>query len=143
MQVKEIMTKAPETVSPEMTVEEAARCMGDLNVGFVPIAEGDSVIGVVTDRDIAIRAVAEGREPKQTRVRDIMSENVQFVPQDESLEAATRVMQDNQVRRLLVRDGDGGVVGVVSLGDLAVATNNRELYAEALETISQPAQPRR
>lgn len=143
MLIQEVMTQAPEMIAPDATVEHAARRMGELDVGFIPIAEGDSLIGVVTDRDIAIRAVADGRDPKQTTVKDIMSQDMVSISQDQSLEDAANLFKQHRVRRLLVRDDQQRLIGVLSLGDVAVATGNHELYGDALEKVSQPAQPQR
>lgn len=143
MQLKEIMTPSPAAIGADNSVHDAAKKMQSLNVGFLPVSENNRPIGVITDRDITVRGVAENLDLQQTAVREVMSQSVEMLPEDESLEEAARVMKDKQIRRVLVQGQDGGVSGVVSLGDLAVHTGDRSLYAEALEEISQPAEPDR
>jgi osmotically-inducible protein OsmY len=113
--------------------------MEELDVGVLPVCEGGRVIGMVTDRDIVIRAVASGREPTRTKVCEILSTGVVVAHEDQDVEEAARLMQRHQIRRVpVVRDGRK-LVGIVSLGDLAVKTDDRKQVRQALEDISQPS----
>jgi CBS domain-containing protein len=144
MYVNEIMTRGAECTSPHATLREAAGRMRDLNVGALPVCgESDRLVGMVTDRDITVRAVAEARDPAGTRVRDAMTPHVVYCYEDQEVEEAARLMEEHQVRRLVVLDRNKRLVGILSLGDLAVKTNDGELSQEALEQVSEPAQPRR
>jgi CBS domain-containing protein len=117
--VKDVMTAPPHTVTPATTLREVAGVMRDRDVGGVVVAEGDTVLGVLTDRDIVVRCVADGGDPGQRTAEDVCSGRLAIVgPEDDSTEAV-RVMRDHAVRRLPVVDGDR-LVGIVSLGDLAV-----------------------
>jgi len=141
MKISEIMTPRFETINSTTTLTDAARRMKDLNVGFLPVQEGTSLIGVVTDRDIVIRALAENRAPESTQVKDIISSDIVYCFEDDSVEDAVRLMEDNQVRRLIVCRSDRTPVGIVSLGDIAVKAGEECLSGEALEQISEPAAP--
>lgn len=143
MQLKEIMTRSPEIVPPATTAQEAAEKMESLNVGFLPVGDASNVIGVVTDRDITVRAVSAGRDPKKVHVKDIMTERVEKIREDADVQEAAKVMERQQIRRLVVTDGGGRCVGVVSLGDLAVKTGDEPLSGEVLEEVSEPARPAR
>jgi CBS domain-containing protein len=143
MQLREVMTKNVESMPAEATIQEAAGLMAVLEIGFLPVTEANLPVGVVTDRDITIRAVAHGRDPKRTPVRDVMTSDVETMPQDQDVAEAARLMEERQIRRLLVEDINRRIVGVVTLGDLAVETGDRELGGEALEKISEHATPNR
>ena len=143
MQLKDIMTRDIEAVGPGTTMKEAADRMAELDVGFLPICEGSNPLGVVTDRDLVVRGIAAGRDPQRTQVADIMSLDVETLPEDTDVREAARLMKEKQIRRVVVDDGQGHVRGVISLGDLAVDTQDEGVYAEALEEISRPAEPRR
>jgi CBS domain-containing protein len=142
MEIREIMTPHPEGISSDGTIRDASHHMRDLNVGILPVIEGDSLIGVLTDRDIVVRVIAENRDPAQTRVEEIMSREVFTCAEDTDLEEAVQIMEDNQVRRLLVTDSKGRCVGIVSLGDIAM-TSDTELKAEVIAAVSEPSRPRR
>ncbi len=143
MQVKEIMTPDVECVAPDDTLQEAARKMKSLDVGPLPICDHDRIAGMVTDRDITIRATAEGKDPKTTKVRDVMTRDVVYVFEDQDSHEAARVMQEKQVRRLLVLNRDKRLVGIISLGDLAAEGGDRQESGKVLQDISEPATPRR
>jgi CBS domain-containing protein len=143
MQVKNVMTRGAECINPDASVKEAAEKMKALDVGALPICDNDRLAGMITDRDITVRAVAEGRDPSQCKVRDVMSEGIHFCFEDADAEEAARIMRDNQVRRLAVLNRDKRLVGIVSLGDLAVETHDQHLAGKTLEEISEPALPRR
>lgn len=138
MTVKEIMTRNVEVVSPDATLQEAATVLKNQNIGSVPVCDGDRIQGILTDRDIAIRAVAEGRDPFVTLVRDVMTPDIVYGLENQSIEDAVRLMEQQQIRRLVILNEDKNLVGIVSLGDLATGGENRSLSGEALEAISQP-----
>jgi CBS domain-containing protein len=142
MKLKDVMTPNVECVGPDATIREAARKMRDLDVGPLPICDNDRLAGMVTDRDLAVRAVAEGRDPNATCVRDVMTPEVVYCFEDQDVREAARVMEEKQLRRLLVLNRDKRLVGIVSLGDLAVDTSKRQA-GEVLQAVSEPAQPRR
>jgi CBS domain-containing protein len=118
--IADVMTRGAELTSPDATIQEAARKMAAEDVGFLPVGENDRLIGMVTDRDIALRAVAEGKEPKQTKVREVMTDRVLYCFEDEDADTAVANMSKLQVRRLPVVNRDKRLVGVVSIGDLAI-----------------------
>ena len=124
--------------APDATIEEAAQEMRDGDFGLVPVAEDEALLGVITDRDIAIRAVAEGKDPS-TLVREIVSEEVVWASEDDSVEDAARIMSDHQIRRLSVVDAEQHLVGIVSLGDFAVDSADIQPVVEALSDISRPS----
>jgi CBS domain-containing protein len=136
------MTPNPEGISSDGTLQEAAHYMKDMDVGILPVIEGDSLVGVVTDRDIVVRALAEDRDPAKTRVEEIMSREALTCEEDTDLEEAVRAMEDHQVRRLLVTDSEGKCVGIVSLGDIATKSDT-PLKAEAIAAVSEPSMPKR
>ena len=140
--VSDIMTGKIEFMKPENTLRQAADRMKALRVGVMPVLENNEPMGIITDRDIVVRAIADGKNPMDTQIKDIMTRDLLFVNQDDTLDKAADVMQDNKVRRLLVRDGKNQVVGMLSLGDIAVNTDNR-ITGEALTEISKPAEPQR
>jgi len=144
MQVKDVMTRGAECTKPDATLQEAARKMKDLDVGPLPVCgDNDRLVGMITDRDITIRAVAEGQDPRTVRVREAMTPNVVYCYEDEDAAAAARLMQENQLRRLVVLNRDKRMVGIVSLGDLAVETGDQRMAGESLQAVSEPAAPRR
>ena len=143
MQLRNVMTRDVEVVRPDASVQEAAATMKRLDVGPLPVCDGKRVLGMVTDRDITIRAVAEGRDPKATTVQEVMTDEVIYCYEDQDAEDAARLMAEKQVRRLLVLDRDKQLVGIVSLGDLAVDTADPIRAGETLERVSQPAEPER
>ncbi len=144
MLVRNVMTRGVECIRPTASLQEAARRMRDLDVGPLPVCgDNDRLVGMVTDRDITVRATAEGRDPKTARVQDVMTPDVTYCFEDQDVTEATRLMEDNQIRRLVVLDRDKRLVGILSLGDLAVRTGEEQLSGEALEQVSEPAQSRR
>jgi CBS domain-containing protein len=136
MQIKECMTRDVRVVSPDDTIERAAQIMGQVDAGVLPVGEGDRLIGMITDRDIAIRGVAEGCGP-DARVRDIMSQEVRYCFDDEEAERVLDNMAEIQVRRMPVVDHDKRLVGIVSIGDLAKDEARRS--GKALGEIAQPS----
>lgn len=138
MKVHEIMTSGAHCVGPDVSLIRAATLMRELNVGSLPVCEGNRMIGIITDRDIAIRGVAEGRELEGTPVRAIMSPEVIYAYDDQDLADAARVMEINQIRRLPILSREKRLIGFLSLGDMATDGNDERLSAEALREISQP-----
>lgn len=119
MSISEVMTREVRVASPEDTLQNVAGVMEDEDFGSLPVAENDRLVGMLTDRDIAIRAVAHGLRPQDSKVREIMSMDVQYVYIDDSVQDVARIMGDLHVRRLPVLDRERRLVGIVSLGDLA------------------------
>jgi CBS domain-containing protein len=140
MKIREIMTPDAQCVRPDESLVDAASLMRQLDVGVLPVCDGDEVIGMVTDRDIAIRAVAESRHPATTMVREIMSPGTIFVYDDQSVDEAVHLMELHQIRRAPVMNRESQLVGIVSLGDIAVDASTK-LCGEALKRVSQPAEP--
>lgn len=142
MQLREIMTPQVEVIAPNAGLADGARKMRDLDVGSIPVCDGDRLRGMLTDRDIAIRAVAEGLDPRSTQVSDVMTPEVVYCFEDQSVEAAAKVMEEKQIRRLPVLDRDKKLVGIVSLADLSVKTKGGKVAAKAVKGVSEPAEPR-
>jgi CBS domain-containing protein len=136
MKVSELMTPDVELVKPDDTLHTAAKMMADLDTGALPVGENDRLVGMITDRDITVRAVAEGRDPEKTMVRDAMSSGIRFCFEDEDSEDVARKMGQWRVRRLPVLNKDKRLVGIVSLGDLAIGGAEDE-GKEALKQISE------
>ena len=141
-QIADVMTRGVRSMAPSDSVQSAAQAMDELNVGAVPVCDGYKLVGMVTDRDIAVRCVAAGLAGDQTQLEQVLSANVRFCREDQSVEEAVEMMQAAGVRRLPVVDSDQKLVGIVSLGDIAVK-GSEELASEALEGISYPAEPDR
>ena len=137
MLVKDCMTKDVELAASTMTIREAAQKMRSGNFGCLPIGDDERLIGMITDRDIVIRAVADGRNPDDTFIRDVMSNAVLYCYEDQSIDEVTRNMGEKQVRRLPVLNRNKRLVGLLSLGD--VAASKHELTGEALGKISDKA----
>ena len=136
MKIHEAMTADVRIASPNQSICEAARMMADCDAGAIPVGENDKLVGVITDRDIAIRAVAEGKSP-ETRVHEVMSKEVLYCFEDEDTEEVARNMGDNKVRRLPVLNRSKRLVGIVSIGDLALS-NDLDSTGETLADISTP-----
>jgi CBS domain-containing protein len=139
MLVYDVMTKGAECARPNATVREAAQRMKALDVGALPVCENDRLIGMITDRDITIRSVAEGRDSRTDRVRDIMTPGIISCYDDEDVQEAAELMSDKQIRRLPVLNRDKRLVGILSLGDIAVESGDEVLCGHALEGVSEPA----
>jgi CBS domain-containing protein len=140
MKVSEAMTTDVQTVRPDQTIQEAARLMADLDAGIVPVGENDRLIGMLTDRDIAVRAVAEGKGP-DTPVREAMTSEVRYCYDDEDCAAVAQNMGGLQIRRLPVVNRDKRLVGIVSLGDLSTLYSSGSA-GSALGHISEQAELR-
>lgn len=137
MLVHECMSNYVELGRPDMTLKEVACLMRDGDFGFLPIQENDKLIGTITDRDIAIRAVASGLSPDTTTAFEVMSKKVLYCFEDQTLEEVTRNLGDNQVRRLPVLNRDKRLVGVLSLGDLAQSELAPEVFESAVSRITE------
>lgn len=143
MKVSDVMTRNVECTRPDATLTEAAARMKALEVGSLPVCENNRPVGVLTDRDIVVRCVAEGHDCRQARVADAMSRQAFTCFDSDDVADAAEVMHDKQVRRLLVLDSAKRLVGILSLGDVAVESGAEELAGHALEGISEPASPTR
>ena len=137
-QLKDLMSRDVKVIGPDATIREAARTMRDGGFGMLPVGENDRMIGAISDRDIAIRAVAEGRSP-DTKVREIMSASLYWAYDDETVEHAAKIMSEHQVRRLPVVNREKRLVGIVALGDFAVDSSEIRPAAAALAKISEPS----
>ena len=137
MHVSDIMSRDVKLVSPDDSLEKAAKLMAKLDIGVVPVGEDDRLVGMITDRDIAVRAVAAGKKPSECKVRDVMTADIKYVFEDESIEDISRNMSKLQVRRLPVLSRQKRLVGIVSLGDLAIKQDGAHAQ-HALKDISQP-----
>jgi CBS domain-containing protein len=140
MLVRECMTKQVELGHPDMTLREAARKMRDGDFGVLPIGDNDRLVGMVTDRDLCIRGLAEGMDPDATAVREIMTKGVLYCYEDQSLDEIAENMGENQVRRLPVLNRQKRLVGILSLGDLALTDIDAEEVEECLSEISRHEQ---
>jgi CBS domain-containing protein len=140
--IQEIMTRDVQTISPQETVQRAAQLMDELNVGAIPVLDGDKLVGMITDRDITVRSVAAGQAPNATRVADVMSTDVRTCTPGQSVDEVLGKMGDVQIRRIPVLDEQSQqVIGIVSLGD--VATKHSADVDRTLDEISTPSEPDR
>ena len=138
-QLKDVMSRDVETIAPETSMQEAAQRMRDGDFGLLPVVENDRIIGTLSDRDIAVRGVADGKEPT-SKVRDVMSTGVFWAYEDESLDHALELMSKRQVRRLPVFSREKKrLVGIVALGDLSEQKSEATQTAKALSEISKPS----
>jgi FOG: CBS domain len=138
------MTRGVECAKATENIAEAAKRMQQLNVGSLPVVgDNHKLVGIITDRDITVRATADASDPSATIVRDIMTPHVTFCFDDQNLGEAAHLMEEKQVRRLVVLDREQHLVGIVSLGDLAVKSTDERLSSLALEGVSFPAAPMR
>jgi len=140
--VSDAMTRGVRTLSPQDTLQFAAQAMDELAVGSIPVCDGSRLVGMVTDRDITIRGTAQGLAPGQARLEQVMSDQVQWCFEDQSVQEAAQIMCDAQVRRLPVVDRDKKLVGILSLGDVSVKAGPAQA-ADALQEISTPSKPDR
>ena len=139
--IQEVMTRDVQTISTQDTVQRAAQLMDELNVGAIPVVDDGKLVGMVTDRDITVRSVAIGQDPTSTRVNDVMSTDVRTCTVEQSVEDVLAQMADVQIRRVPVVDGNGQVIGIVSLGD--VVTKAPSDVEQTLDEISTPSEPDR
>jgi len=139
MKIRDILTKNPHVVRPDAMISEAAKMMKQHNIGMLPVCDGQRLVGSITDRDLAVRAIAEGRNPLATKVSDIMTPNVFWCYDDQELEEAAQLMEQKQIRRLPILNREKRLVGIISLGDFALRSQNDRLAEEVLECVSEPA----
>ena len=139
MKVSEIMSRNVECISGDTSIKDAAETMRSVDVGFLPVCEGDHVIGILTDRDITIRHVADGQNPYRVKVREIMTPDALYCFEDQDIEEVGRFMQEHEVRRVLIFDRARQLVGVVSLGDISKASGEQTLAGETLKEIAEAA----
>ena len=137
MKVREAMTRDVRLVKPDQPIREAAKLMGELDIGALPVEENDRLVGMITDRDIAVRAVAVGRGA-DTPIRDVMSGEVKYCYEDQTVDEVTQNMGELRIRRLPVLTRDKRLIGILSLGDLAIDESARDEAGEALGGISRP-----
>jgi CBS domain-containing protein len=136
MKIKDVMTPDPQIIAPESPVTEVALLMKEHDVGMIPVCDGDTLQGTITDRDIVLHGVAEGLDLARTRVEEIMNPDVIYCYEDQDTAEAAGLMEAHQVRRLAVLDRDKRLTGILSLGDLAVKSDDQEPVGEALTGIS-------
>jgi CBS domain-containing protein len=137
MKIQEIMSRDVRTVKPTDVIQRAAAIMAEIDAGSLPVAENDRLIGMVTDRDIVVRAVAKGKAPSECSVRDVMSKEIKYVYEDESAEDLARNMSEQQVRRFPVMSRDKRLVGIVALADLATASGREREAQDAITGVSE------
>lgn len=142
--VADVMTRGVRSMSPQDTVVLAAQAMDELNVGGIPVCYDDKLVGMVTDRDIVIRGVAQQADTKKMKLADVMSTHVRCAREDEDVEDVMHEMAQSQIRRMPVVDGADRLVGMITLGDIAAKTSDEEIdVAQSLGEISEPAEPDR
>jgi CBS-domain-containing membrane protein len=139
--IQDVMTRDVQSIAPQETVQRAAQLMDELNVGAIPVLDGDKLVGMITDRDITVRSVAAGQAPGSTQVGDVMSTDVRTCRSDQTVDEVLDQMADVQIRRVPVVDQSQQVIGIVSLGDMAA--KHSAGIDHTLEEISTPAEPDR
>lgn len=139
MRVSEAMTRDVKVANPNQSLHDVAKIMADDDVGSLPVGENDRLVGMITDRDIAIRAVAQGKSPDATKVRDVMTEDVKYCFDDQDIADVARNMGEIQVHRLPVLNHDKRLVGIIALADIA-NTAGAELAGDAVQGICEPTQ---
>ncbi len=137
MLAKDVMSQKPEFLSPDTTLQEAADQMRTHDYGFIPVGKDDRLIGTVTDRDMVIRALAEGKDPSKTTLGEIMSEDLFYCFEMDDLKKVVGQMESLQVRRLVVLNADKRLTGIISLGDIARKSHDEKLCGELTEAVSQ------
>jgi len=137
MQLKNIMTPEVERIHKDASIHDVAQKMKAIDVGMIPVYDGDRLVGMVTDRDIALRVVAEKRNAATTQAQEIMTPEVIYCFEDQPVEEAAQVMEKHQIRRLIVLNRDKRLVGIVSLGDLATHRQGKKAAGAALSEISK------
>jgi len=140
--IQDVMTRDVQSISPQETIQRAAQMMDELNVGSIPVLDGQKLVGMITDRDITVRATAAGQAPGSTRVGDVMSTDVRTCSPNQTVDEVLGKMGDVQIRRVPVVDEQSQeVVGIVSMGDMA--TKHSAGVDRALEEVSSPSAPDR
>jgi CBS domain-containing protein len=141
--VKDVMTPQAEVASPDQTVEDAAVIMKTLDIGVLPVSDEEGLVGILTDRDIVVRVLGDKRDPKAVRVGEAMTPNIVSCFEDDDLDKAAKLFADHQIRRLPVLNSTKELVGILSLGDLAVRGEDERKSSAVLEDVSQPIRPHR
>lgn len=142
MQVKDIMTRNIETARRDTLATDAAARMRNHDIGILPVCNGAQLVGVVTDRDIVVRATANKLHPELVRCQDVMTPNVVFCFEDQDVDDAGKIMQDHKIRRLPVVNRQRSLVGIISIGDIAIATGDTKLVGVTVQEISAPDAPK-
>ncbi len=140
MRVKDVMTCDVRAIPVDASLEAAAAMMALLDVGPLPVRAGERLVGMLTDRDIVVRAVATGLDPIQVQVRQVMTPAVVYCFEDQDVHEAAQLMEEHKIRRLVVVDRDERLVGIVSLGDLALGIHDEQLVGEVVERVSEPTE---
>ncbi|AWK87743.1 CBS domain-containing protein [Azospirillum thermophilum] len=143
MKIRDIMTRQVEVVRPDDTIRSAARKMDQFNVGMLPVCDGQTLVGVLTDRDITVRATSAGLAPDQCKVSEVMTAEPRYCYEDDAVIEVTRLMGDLQIRRVPVVDANDRLTGIVALGDLATDAKDDAAVGDALDRISTPSEPDR
>lgn len=136
-QVRDVMTPNPQCVSEKDSIRDVARIMKDQDTGVVPVVDGKRIIGLITDRDIVVRGIAEGRELSSVKVNEIMSKSVRSVKEDTPLTEVLDLMSSAEIRRVPVVNGDNELIGIVSLGDIATNSTQDGRVGKTVESISE------
>jgi CBS domain-containing protein len=139
MKLKDIMAQSVETVGPDLTLKECAEKMKRRNVGVLPVVEGKKPVGVITDRDITLRAVAEGADVNKMKAREVMTREPYFVYEDQTINEACELMEKNKIRRLIVLNREGALAGVLTLNDVTVKAKETKRSAQVLRNITAAA----
>jgi CBS domain-containing protein len=141
MQISDVMTSDVEVIRPDASIRDAAMRMRDLDVGSLPVCDGNKILGMISDRDITLRATAKGANPDQTRVEEVMTRNIVYCYEDQDVKEAGKVMGYNQIRRLPILNREKRLVGILSLGDISTDVKNDQLSGETLQEVSLPSRP--
>lgn len=139
MKIRDILSEDPVVINPDATICLAARKMKEHDIGMLPVCDGDRLVGSLTDRDLTIRAIAEGCDSLRTKVREVMTPKVYYCFEDSELAEAAAIMEREQVRRLPVLNSEKRLIGIVSIGDLAVRSHDERLVEEVMERVCEPA----
>src|SRR5215475_10385468 len=139
MKIQKLMSQNVQYIEPTTPIAKAAEKMRELDIGFLPICDNDRLVGTITDRDITIRSVAQGRDPRLAPVQEIMTSSVFYCYDDDDVEHVAKQMQEKEVRRMLILNRQKRLVGVVSLGDIAKASIEKDLAGETLGEIAEAA----
>jgi len=143
LRIKDVMTPQAEVISPDATTEDAASVMKTLDIGVLPVCDEEGLVGILTDRDLVVRVLAATRDPKAVLVGEAMTPSVVYCFEDDDVEHAATVMAGQQIRRLPVLDKNRKLVGIVSVGDIAVQSQDHQMTGKVLEDVSQPSMPKR
>ena len=135
--IRDVMTRNPDCVNETASVRDAARIMKDSDTGVVPVTDGKKVIGLITDRDIVVRGLADGKDLSNAKVNDLMTKKVRSVREDTPISEVLELMSRSEIRRVTVVDANDELVGIVSIGDISRSTNQDSKVGKAIETISQ------